>query len=59
MVSRVGALGITVRIGVYVGPSIRTHLKPTFPDFSLSNFFLTACRWLSSFSTLSRILCRR
>lgn len=31
-------------------------LKPAFPDFSLSNFLLAACRWLSSFSTLSRML---
>lgn len=31
-------------------------LNPTLPVFSLSNFPLAACRWLSSFSTLSRIL---
>jgi hypothetical protein len=39
-------------------PRAQIHLKPIFPDFSLSDFFLAACRWFSSFSTLSRMLCR-
>lgn len=57
MVSKVGALETTVR-SIHAGPGGSAHLKPTFPDFSLSNFFLAACRWLSNFSTLSRMLCR-
>ena len=58
MVSRVGALEIAVRTEIHTeqGPAVQTHLKPIFPDFSLSNFFLAACRWLSNFSTLSRML---